>query len=175
MNVWAIKLFAALLVVFATSMTGFSVARNYRERPRHLRQLQSALQGLSTEIGYGATPLPDAFAHLAATTRDPISTLFSVSAQVVSRPGATAAEAWAEGLEQLQTKSALFSSDIQILLQLGSVLGLSDKTDQERHLLLTAQQLQREEQKAEDDRQKNERMWKYLGVLSGILLVIVLV
>lgn len=156
-------------------MTGFTVARNYRERPRHLRQLQSALQGLCTEISYGATPLPDAFSHLATTTRDPVSCLFRASARVVSRPGATADEAWAEGLRELQAKSALLGTDIQILAQLGNVIGLSDRTDQERHLLLTAQQLQREEHKAEEDRQKNERMWKYLGVLSGVLLVIVLV
>lgn len=175
MIVWFYKLIAGALVVFASSMTGFSMARRYRDRPRHLRAMQSVLQGLATEISYGATPLPEAFAHLGRTSQPPVADLFVTAAETLSQPGSTANDAWQQGLEQLAASSALLKSDLTILSQLGNLLGLSDRQDQERHLLLTVQQLAREEVRAEEARQSNERMWRYLGVLSGILLVIVLV
>jgi stage III sporulation protein AB len=175
MPIWLYKLVAGGLVVFACSMTGFTVARNYRERPRQLRALQSALQGLATEIAYGATPLPEAFCSLARTSQPPVADFFRSAAETLQNPGATAQDAWQRGLTQLRQESALLQSDLSVLGQLASVLGLSDRQDQERHLLLTVQQLSREETKAEEARASNERMWKYLGVLSGLLLVIVLV
>lgn len=174
MFVWFYKLIASGLVIFASSMTGFSVARSYRERPRHLRAMQSVLQGLATEISYGATPLPEAFAHLGRTSQRPVADLFFAAEETLRQPGSTANEAWQRGLERLAAGSALLKSDLSILSQLGSQLGLSDRQDQERHLLLAVQQLAREESRAEEARQSNERMWRYLGVLSGILLVIVL-
>lgn len=172
--VWTIKLLAGGLVVFATSSMGFSVARTYRDRPLQLRQLQSALQALATEIAYGATPLPEAFASLAMTTPAPVDRLFAEAAASLRQAGSTAQVAFGAGVDALKGKSALNSTDLRILLQLAPVLGISDRSDQERHLLLTAGQLQREEFKAEEERQRNERMWRYLGVLSGLLLVILL-
>lgn len=175
MNVWVLKLLAGGLVVFASSATGFAVARNYRERPRHLRALQSALLGLATEIAYGATPLPEAFARLGETTPTPVAGCFRAAAAALRQAGVTAEEAWRQGLQRLQSESALLQTDLDILNQLGGLLGLSDRLDQERHLQLAVQQLSRAEVKAEEARSSNERMWRYLGVLSGILLVIVLV
>lgn len=175
MSVWPLKLIAGAIVVFATSQVGFSVAKSYRDRPCQLRALQSLLQGLATEIAYGATPLPEAFLRLANSGPSPVSCLFATAAAALQQPGCTAAEAWRQGLEQLASQSALLSSDLAIVDQLSSVLGLSDRHDQERHLLLTVQQLVRAEAKAEEARLSNERMWRYLGVLSGILLVIVLI
>ncbi len=175
MPVWFVKLIAAGMVVFATSMAGFTIARGYAERPRQLRALQSVLQGLATEIGYGATPLPEAFLRLSQSSPPPVDALFRKAAAVLSCAGTTADEAWGAGLAEFRANSALLQSDLEILEQLGGLIGLSDRTDQERHLLLAVQQLAREETRAEQSRQSNERMWRYLGVLSGILLVIVLV
>lgn len=162
------------MVATSTSLAGFAVARRYRDRPRLLRELQSALQALATEISYGATPLPEAFASLARRTRQPIAMLFSTAAAAISQPGQTAYVAWQAGLTALGDEAALTPGDIAILDDLSGVLGLSDRQDQERHLLLAVRQLQQEEAKAQEDRVQNERMWRYLGVLSGLLLVIVL-
>lgn len=175
MAILLLKTVASALIVLTTTAIGFDIARRYRDRPQHLRQLQSALQGLATEISYGATPLPEAFASLAATHQPPISVMFKAAAISLARPGSTAAAAWQVGLEALLCESAVNNSDLVVVRQLGSVLGLSDRRDQERHLLLAVQHLQREEARAEHERRQNERMWRYLGVLSGLLLVIVLV
>ncbi|HBK86630.1 MAG TPA: stage III sporulation protein AB [Firmicutes bacterium] len=175
MVVIVLKVVASALVVLTTTAIGFSIARRYRDRPRHLRQLQSALQSLATEISYGATPLPEAFASLASSQPAPTDAMFRAAAISLRKPGTTAAEAWQVGLERLLQESAVSIDDLAVIRQLGAVLGLSDRRDQERHLLLVVQHLQREEVRAEHERLQNERMWRYLGVLSGLLIVIVLV
>lgn len=170
-----LKAVASALIISTTSAVGFTIARRYRERPQHLRQLQSALQGLATEIGYGATPLPEACANLAATHQTPIADMFRSAALQLDQPGTTAAVAWQAGMITLLQRSALKEQDLLVTRQLGAVLGLSDRQDQERHLALAVQHLQREEAMAEQEQHKNERMWRYLGVLSGLMVVIVLV
>ncbi len=175
MPLWLVKLIASSLILATTTKIGFDVARRYRERPEHLRQLQSVLQGLATEIAYGATPLPEAFSNLASTHSPPAQVMLRAAATSLSQPGCTAATAWQVGIDALLKVSAITASDLAIVQQLGAVLGLSDRRDQERHLLLAVQHLQREEARAEQERQQNERMWRYLGVLSGLMLVIVLV
>ncbi|HHW98336.1 MAG TPA: stage III sporulation protein AB [Firmicutes bacterium] len=170
-----LKVVASGLIIFTTTAIGFDMAGRYRDRPQHLRQLQSALQGLATEINYGATPLPEAFATLAVTHQPPIKEMFQVAAQQLTLPGNTADIAWELGMETLLRRSALAPQDLVVVRQLGAVLGLSDRQDQQRHLLLAIQHLEREEVTAELERQQNERMWRYLGVLSGLLVVIVLV
>lgn len=175
MLVVLLKVIASACIVLATTAVGFDMARRYRDRPQHLRQLQSALQGLATEICYGATPLPEAFASLASTHKAPVADMFYAAAAELAIPGTPAGTGWQRGVDALLKRSALKQSDVLVVGQLGSVLGLSDRLDQERHLLLAVQHLQREEAVAEQERQQNERMWRYLGVLSGLLLVIVLV
>ena len=51
------KLIGAILIIVATTWTGFEAARHLSERPKQLRQLKSALQSLEAEIMYGHTPL----------------------------------------------------------------------------------------------------------------------
>ena len=50
----------AILIVFATTWTGFEVAKQLTERSRQLRDLKTALQSLEAEIMYGHTPLHEA-------------------------------------------------------------------------------------------------------------------
>lgn len=169
-----IKLLSAAAVITATSAWGFGIAGVYRKRPQHLRQLQSGLQSLLTEITYGATPLPEALAAIGCRLDPPVAALFKRAAALVMIPGKTAAEAWHQGLHTLAADSAIKQEDLSVLRPLGQVLGLSDRQDQERHLLLALRHLLDAERQAEQERRQNENLWRYLGVLSGLMLVIVL-
>jgi stage III sporulation protein AB len=62
----------------------------------------------------------------------------------------------------------------EVMLQLGHVLGLSDRSDQVKHLRLAVSQLQAEEVDAREEQRKYEKMWKSLGVLIGGLIVILM-
>ena len=71
-----IKIVGAILILFATTWTGFEVAKQLTERPRQLRTLKTALQSLEAEIMYGHTPLHEAARRLSQQLPSPINGFF---------------------------------------------------------------------------------------------------
>ncbi|HHY36660.1 MAG TPA: stage III sporulation protein AB [Firmicutes bacterium] len=168
-----LKLTGALLLILACGLLGNNVARAYAQRPRLLRSLQSALQHLETEINYGATPLPDALAAVAAAADPQIAPFFHRVRGFLLEPGGKGLEeAWTRGLEELVFFTVLNARDLEPLATLGGVLGGSDRQDQVKHLQLTREQLKGMEQQAREISGKNERMWRYLGFLFGAMLIL---
>jgi stage III sporulation protein AB len=62
----------------------------------------------------------------------------------------------------------------EIFLDICKNLGQSDRQTQIQHLTLAKQNLEIEEQKARAEQQQYEKMYKTLGVLAGVLVIILL-
>ncbi len=170
-----LKFSGMLLILLAGWAIGFTIAKKFQQRPLQLRAFQSSLMMLQTEISYAATPLPEALKRVAGRCEQPIQDFYlAVVKQLSSGQGLTADEAWGSTLLEWQRVSALQSGDISVLQNLGGALGASDREEQVKHLLLAQEQLRQAEIKAELERSKNETLWKYAGVLIGLLIVIVL-
>ena len=171
-----IKLLGVVLILFAGTMLGFQQAAKYAERPRQLRQLAHALQRLETEIGYGHTPLPEALKRTAAASPEPISSMLLSAASGVEREeGLGFQESWKQAVLRHWSETSMRGSEQAALLRLGSTLGISDKEDQMKHLRLALLQLKAEEDAARDDQGRYEKMWKSLGILIAVLIVILMV
>lgn len=170
-----VKIVGASLILVSTSVTGNLVAKNFLERPKQLRELRHSLQILETEISYAASFLPQALENIARINEPPVSNLFSRASKILlSQEGYTASEAWEMAIEENLSDLAIKESDREILLQLGSSLGCSNRENQLKHLKLAQEYLQKEEQKAEEEREKNAPLWRYLGVVLGIAIIILL-
>ncbi len=167
------KFTGALLVIVACGLLGNDVARGYAQRPRLLRSFQTALQFLETEINYGATPLPEAFGKVAAIAEPQLAPFFlQVREKLLAPQALSFQEAWEWGLKDLGRYTVLGPRELDLLLSLGGLLGGSDRKDQVKHLLLTLQQLKEAEAREREKSGPNERMWRYLGFLLGIMLIL---
>ena len=170
-----IKLIGALLIVISGTLIGFHQASRYAQRPKQLRQLAHALQRLETEIGYGHTPLPEALKRTADNTPEPVSSILRSAAEgLATAEEPSFRESWEAAIQASWKETAMRGSEQSVLIRLGSTLGISDKEDQMKHLRLALQQLKSEEDGARDDQAKYEKMWKSLGLLSGVLIVILM-
>lgn len=170
-----LKMSGAVLIVAATSWIGLETAQGFQRRPRQLRDLQSSLQMLETEISYTQTPLPKALEKIARSIKGCVGDFFFIIRnRLINTPGTTLGEAWHKGMEYLQEHSALTASDQQILHNFATTLGISDRQDQVKHLKLVMAQLAAAEIKAWDEKAKNARMFKTLGILGGLAIVILL-
>lgn len=170
-----LKIIGSVLVIAAGGLAGALIARSYERRPRELRELSSGLQMLETEIIYGATPLPDAFERVSRSCRGAVSTLFSSASEGMrTGKGFTAEEAWGNALARLAQVTSLKRDDIDVLKELGAFLGISDRDDQEKHMRLTAEQMRRQIEKAENEARTNVKLWNYLGLSSAVVLVMIL-
>lgn len=147
----------------------------YAHRPKEIRRLIVALQLLETEICYGSTTLPIALDHVGRRVSGVIGTIFKQSAEyLLEYDGLSTMDCWEMGIEKTWPKTTMRQPEKEILLHLGQVLGKSDKFDQQKHIRLAVLNLQKEEEEARGEQQKYEKMFKSLGVLSGILAVILM-
>ena len=169
-----IKLLGAIIIIVATTWTGFEAAKHLSDRPRQLRALRSALQSLEAEIMYGHTPLHEASRRLAEQLTNPLSTFFDSFAKKLTDTETTVKEAWETSLKEVWKATALKQGEFEIMKQFGETLGRHDRFSQQKHIMLTLSHLEREEADAIDRQAKYEKMVKSLGFLSGLLLIILL-
>jgi stage III sporulation protein AB len=171
-----IKLLGAVLVLLAGTLIGFQQAARFAERPRQLRALAHALKRLETEIGYGHTPLPEALERTAAAAPGPIATMFETAAgKIRAMDGGTFQESWEQAVRSGWPHTSMRAGELAVMLRLGTTLGISDKEDQMKHIHLALLQLAAEEDAARDDQGRYEKMWKSLGILIAVLIVILMV
>lgn len=169
------KLLGALLVLLACSGLGMAAAAAIAARPRQLQKLRSDLTWLEMDINYAATPLPEALAKLAQISEEPVRSLWQETlACLANGEGVTAEEAWQRSLRRFRRLSALQENDLAVLRDFGAGLGTTNRQEQLKKFKLLQEQLAALQTQAEEARQKTERLYRTLGVLTGIALIILL-
>jgi stage III sporulation protein AB len=169
-----IKFVGAIVLICATSFIGFSLAADCSKRPKALRELQSLLQMLENEISYLSNLLSEAFYRISEGTNSDTAILFKEAARNLGTNGVTADSAWEKSIEENYAKLSLNKEDRTILLTFGKMLGNSDLEGQLKNIKLISSQLKLQEFKAEEMRHKNEKMYRSLGVLSGLAVAVIL-
>jgi len=169
-----LKVVGAILVLCAGALIGLHMSHQYASRPRQIRQLIQALQRLETEISYGATPLAEAFHSIARQAAGPVAVLLGAAAEELQSESADTRGALERSAERCWGRTALRPAEREIWLHLGSILGVSDRDDQIRHLRLAMSQLKSEEDAAQEDQRRYASMWRSLGLLGGALVAILL-
>jgi len=172
--IW-IKLVGAALVLVSATLLGWQKASFYGERVGVLQDCRLGISYLCTNITYGSVLLPDALQQAGERLPFPSSRLFLVPAAILRKGEATVETAWGKGIAALGQVSSLKEEDCRLLETLGRGLGFGDTDHQQRQFMLMDQQLQQAVELAEKERQAGDRLWRYLGILGGLLLVIIFV
>lgn len=169
-----LKLLGGLILIFATGNIGFAMARSLRERVVLLVRLQGLLEFLMTEIDFAVTFFPEALIKVGQSLGPETNTLCQDVVHSL-KIGTPLSVAWENGLVSLINNSPLHPEDIKPLLALAPVIGLTDRKDQLRHLKLAQKHLQQRQLEAEQEANKNQKLWRYLGVLSGLVAALILI
>ncbi|HHV17473.1 MAG TPA: stage III sporulation protein AB, partial [Thermoanaerobacterales bacterium] len=128
-----------------------------------------------SEINYGHSPLPEALRSISKKCEKDVTELFAETAKnLSSRDGLTAGEAWEKSLKDFYNNSYITDNDYEILLAFGKYLGSTDKQDQIKNIRLALSNLKQQEITSIEEKQKNEKLWKYLGILSGLMIFLLL-
>lgn len=170
-----IKIIYSITIVCCSTIVGFIFANVFIERVKLLGSVISTLQMLETEIVYGSTPLPILLKKVSAKSRRGVSNiLLSVSNLLTQNEGYTFEELWSQTVIS-ETKGSSFSKgDIELLLSIGNNLGVSNCEDQIKHIRLIQQEFNRNYEFALNEQSKNVKLFRNLGFLTGLALVIIL-
>ena len=69
----------------------------------------------------------------------------------------------------------ILKEDVEILLSLGRVLGSSDRADQSKIFKLVLNQIGAQIEEAKMEKNQNEKLYRSLGVITGIGIIILLI
>ena len=171
----ACKLAGLLCVAAAAIIFGESKARALGRRVSELEQFERSLKLLSVEISYSRALLPYAFEAVARQLEPPLGDLYrAAAAALLSGDERSAREIWESALAGIYPHTSLTAADREIVSSLGISLGMSDGEGQLKQIGLTRQHLEIALQTAREQRQRDEKMWRYLGLAGGAALVILL-
>ena len=168
-----IKAFVLLTIFISSSAVGYMVANRYSNRLNELIEMKNILIVLKTKMRYTYETLPDIFTEIANNTKDRISAIFENTVQNLQNNEMNIGQAWRKSI--MNTNSNLNVEDKEILASMDKLLGKTDLEGQIGEIDLTTELLDVQIEKAESEKQKNVKLYKTLGNVVGITIVILLI
>jgi len=170
------KLFGSMIVIAASSFLGIAFSKDCSRRPQELRAMQGFLQILENEISFMSSLLIDSFTKICRNSDNEATIFFKSTIHTLeTNTGLSAPEAWDMAVSNNIGKTCFNKEDGAILASFGKMLGNTDLEGQIKNIRFTIDQLKLQEKKAEENKKKNESMYRSLGILGGIAIVIILV
>lgn len=161
-----------LILVFGSSFSiGKLIAGKYINRVKELKEMKSALNIFETKIKFTYESVPEIFEQIGNQMEGNIGSIFKESSKKMK--DVSAGEAWIQSIEK--TESNLNKEDKEILKKLGKLLGRTDADGQISEIELVSNFLDTQIDIAENERSKNEKMYKTLGGIIGLTLVIIFI
>ena len=166
-----------LIVIFSICTSiGILHGRTFSTRLENLIYLEQCIKILETEIVYGSTPLPQALTNVFEKGNLRVSFIFeAINRDLLENKRGDIYLSFVSVKEILFTKLNLKKVDVEAFMSLGRVLGTSNREDQEKNLKITLNQFTVLISEAREERNKNEKLYKTLGLITGIGIIIILV
>lgn len=170
-----IRIIGILLTLGASTALGIYLANLGAFRKQDLLEIKKALLILKSEIEYVASPLPHAMANIAERTAEPIAGLFAHFAEALSQneKGETAYHLWLASIEAHKKNTFLKEEDWEVIGNFGKTLGYLDKQMQIDSIQFTTDYITTQATELQEANLKNQRMYKSLGAIAGVLLIVV--
>ena len=170
-----IRVLGVLLTLAASTVFGVYMASLGTFRRQDLLEFKKAFLILKSEIEYVAAPLPDAMANIAARVAEPIAQLFEDFAVTLRQnpDGESAYKLWLSAIETHRKATFLNEEDWEVIKSFGKTLGYLDKQMQVESINLANDYIDNQVTELQESSVKNQKMYKSLGVVGGLLLVVV--
>ena len=162
-------------IILATSLWGWRAAWAEENRLMQLSDLEKSITLLKSEISFALRPLSDALLAISERQNGMIGTfLADAGNRLASLDYGGACEAWDASIAGVLPGTTLNPEDIAALEDFGHTLGYLDRQAQLAACDLLLEYLGRSYQEGFEKANKNKRVYKSLGLLSGVLLAVVL-
>ena len=166
-----IKYIMLFLIFISANLIGKFLAKKYIDRLQELEEMKNALNIFKSKIKFTYEPIPEIFEEIANNSNPNISQIFKSSKEKMEN--LSAEEAWIEAIEESQNN--LTKEDKNTLKMLSKLLGQTDVTGQISQIEITENFLETQIKQAQEEKQKNEKLYIRLGTTIGLVIVIILI
>ena len=168
-----IKILIYSFIFLLSSLIGFLISKKYVSRVNELKEFKNSLNQFKTKIKYTYEPIPDIFLEISNNLNNSninIANFFKIASNKMKL--LPAGDAWNIALEM--DDLSINDEDKNILKGFSKLLGKTDINGQISQIELTQNFLDTQILKAENEKEKCEKLYKTLGMIIGIAIVIVL-
>lgn len=166
-----IKIIIYTFIFLLCSLIGILISRKYINRVNELKEFKNALNIFKTKIRYTYEPIPEIFAEISENVNPNIANVFKQASAKMDV--LTAGDAWSLALKLDDLN--INEEDRIALKNLSKLLGKTDLQGQLNQIEMTSDFLDKQIQKAEKEKDKNEKMYRTLGMILGLTIVIILI
>mgnify|MGYP004465973827 FL=1 len=161
-----------LFAIFSLSTgIGILISKMYENRVKELRQFKNILNIIKTKIKFTYEPLAEIFNQISQEKSSKIEEIFENMTYKLAFENVK--YSWMDAIQEADI--SITQEDKDILKELGKVLGQTDADSQVNEIEVTESFLNIQIEKAEEARKKNQKMYKTLGVVVGLVFVIILI
>ena len=161
-----------LLAIFILSIyIGRYLSKRYVYRLKELEETKSALNILKTKIKFTYEPLPEIFEEISKAQNYGVVKIFKIAVGKMKQKSAT--DSWNEAVEEYD--GYLNKNDKETLKTLSKMLGVSDVDGQISQIEVTESFLEEQIRQAQEEKNKNEKLYQKLGTAIGLVIVIILI
>lgn len=170
-----IKFILIICVFAASTFIGYTFAGRYKTRVAELNDLLFALEIFETKIKYTYDSLTTSFLYIADTLKTKVYRIFFVTAEEIKEnKNDSAGDCFKRVVDGEKIFLSLNKEDIEILKELGVSLGQTDMEGQVKNIKLVYNSLKRQLETAKEEKNKNFKMYRNMGMLSGLVIIIIL-
>lgn len=165
------KILILICIVIASTFLGILFSKKYSNREKELKEMKSALNIFATKIKFTYEPIPNIFLEISNKIGGNIGMVFERAATRMKEE--SAGDAWNNAFSDIQ--SNLIEEDIVILKNLGRLLGQTDVEGQIAEIEVVIQFLDTQLDNARQEKIKNEKMYRTLGIVGGLTIAVILI
>ncbi len=165
-----LKYFILFIILITCSLIGRYLSKKYVIRVNELEEMKNALNMFQSKIKFTYEPIPEIFQEIAQNTSKNVGLIFTSAKEKMKT--STANIAWEEAIEESQNN--LTKEDKYVLKTLSKLLGQTDVEGQTSQIEVTQKFLETQLREAQEEKEKNEKLYSKLGTTIGLAIVIVL-
>lgn len=166
----AIKYILLIFIFGLSTAIGMAISKNYKNRVVELKEFKNILNIMKTKIKFTYEPLADIFRQIANNNETDIEKIFGQMANQITY--FQTREVWEKCIQEADI--SLNQEDKDIIKKLGKLLGQTDVDGQVSEIDVVDSFLNMQIEKAEEEKKKNQKLYKTLGVTIGLVFVIIL-
>ncbi len=164
--------FLLLIIIFLLStIIGIVIAKMYENRVKELQEFKSILNAMKTKIKFTYEPLEEIFNEVSENGKTAVSNIFKQMAIQIQYKKTD--EVWTSCIQNADI--SINQEDKDILKKLGRLLGQTDVDGQISEIEVTQSFLETQLIKAEEEKKRNQKMYKTLGAVVGLTFVVILI
>lgn len=168
-----IKYFFIFCVLCLCTIIGNNYSKKYSIRVQELEEMKNILNVFKAKIRFTAQGIGEIFEQIYQDNQDNIGKIFYDASKLMENENSQ--KAWQMAVNNAKESTMLKNDDIIAILSLGKMLGNTDVEGQISQIELCINLVQEQINQAMEEKKKNAKLYKTLGMAAGLVLAIILV